>query len=62
MPCSCHYTPSKESLRYIKSHCQAIVDEMKYLDKLGDPLGASLQDVKELIEHLYTGECPEKDK
>lgn len=62
MPCSCWYRPEEASKRLIKSACQMIVDEIKLLNKVGDPLGISIEETKELLDHLYTGECPEKEK
>lgn len=62
MPCMCWFTPSDASHRLIKSACQTIVDEIKHLEKDGDPIGISIKSAKELLDHLYTGKCPEKDK
>lgn len=60
MPCMCWYDPGEEPKRLIKSHCQQIVDEIKRLEKDGDPIGVSLADAKKLLEHLYTGTCNER--
>ncbi len=60
MPCMCHYTPPEASKRMIKGMCQQIVDEVKHLNKIGDPLGCSIADIHKLIDHLYRGECDEK--
>lgn len=60
MPCTCWYTPSDESLRRIKFLAQWMVDEIKLLEKDGDPLGVSIKHAQDLLDHLYTGECPEK--
>ena len=60
MPCCCFFDPHEASKRLIKSHCQSIVDELHRLRKEGDPLGWELKDIHELIDHLFSGECPEK--
>ena len=60
MPCCCWFTPSEESKRLIKLSCETIVDEIKRLEKEGDPIGISLKETKELLDHLYSGNCPEK--
>lgn len=61
MPCSCWYNPPEASLRLIKGCCQQIVDEIKRLEKEGDPNGVSLEKAQELLEHLYYPErCKEK--
>lgn len=61
MPCACWYEPGEEPKKLIKSHCKEIVDEIKRLESVGDPIGISLDCVKELLEHMYTGKCEEKD-
>ena len=53
MPCTCWYEPSNESKRLIKNLCQQIVDEIRRLEKDGDPIGISIDSTKELIDHLY---------
>lgn len=58
----CWYQPTKEQERQIKALCQQLVDEMHKLDKDGDPMGLTLQDITKLIEHLYLGYCPEKPR
>lgn len=60
MPCMCHFTPPEESGKLIKFSCQTIVDEIKRLECIGDPIGISLQDTIKLLTHLYTGICDEK--
>lgn len=62
MPCTCWYDPGEGPKRLIKSHCQQIVDEIKRLEKEGDPIGVSLKDAQKLLEHLYIGKCDEKEK
>jgi hypothetical protein len=58
----CWFEPSEESKKLIKAHCQGIVDELKRLEKKGDPLGLQMYDIKELLDHLYNPEsCTEKD-
>lgn len=60
MPCMCYYDPPEESKRYIKYICQHLIDEIHRLEKGGDPLGCSLVDVKNLLDHLYDpGTCEE---
>lgn len=53
MPCMCWYDPGEESHRLIKQSCQNIVDEIKRLEKHGDPIGISIKNAKELLDHLY---------
>jgi hypothetical protein len=48
----CWYDPPEESKRLIKSLCQQIVDEVRRLEEIGDPIGISIRQVKELIDHL----------
>lgn len=64
MPCMCHYDPPEASKRLLKEYCQAIVDEVKRLRDIGDPLGCNIEDIHELINHLYEPKiCKErKDK
>lgn len=62
MPCHCWFEPGEESHRLMKFHCERIVSEIKHLEKLGDPIGISLENTITLLTHLYTGECDEKDK
>ena len=63
MPCMCYYEPSEESKRFIKKHCQELVEEIKRLEKIGDPLGCTLKDIKELLDHLYDpSSCKEREK
>lgn len=62
MPCTCWFDPPDASKRLIKSACKMIVDEIKYLQKDGDPIGLELKNVKELLDHLYDPEsCKEKE-
>ena len=60
MPCHCWYQPPEESQRLIKDCCQKIVNEIKRLEREGEPIGVSLPDAQKLLEHLYTGKCDEK--
>lgn len=62
MPCSCWYEPGDQRRKRFKDSCQSVVDSIKDAEKIGDPIGISLQDAKKLIEHLYTGKCDEKPK
>ncbi len=60
MPCMCWYDPPEESKKLVKYHCQEIVNELKRLNRDGDPLGLQLADVKELLDHLWNpGKCKE---
>lgn len=60
MPCTCWYDPPEASKRLLKQRCQEIVDEIRRLEKEGDPIGISLREAKELLEHLYRPEtCTE---
>jgi hypothetical protein len=52
MPCMCWYDPPEESKKMIKSLCQQLVDEVRRLERGGDPIGISIREVKELIDHL----------
>jgi hypothetical protein len=62
MPCMCWFEPPEESKKMIKYHCQQIVDEIKRLDREGDPIGLEIKDVKELLDHLYDPtKCEEKN-
>jgi len=57
----CWYDPPEESKRMIKQYCQQIVDEIKRLERIGDPLGVSIAHTKELLDHLYSPEiCKER--
>jgi hypothetical protein len=61
MPCMCWFHPDEASKKLVKDHCQAIVDEVKRLESIGDPVDLSIDDIKELIEHLYNPKaCKEK--
>lgn len=60
MPCTCWYDPGEEPKRLIKLHCQEIVEVIKRLEQIGDPIGVSLQDAQKLLEHFYTGKCDER--
>jgi len=62
MPCMCWYDPPEVSKRFIKYHCELLVQEIKRLESEGDPLGISIESTKKLLDHLYTGECDEKPK
>lgn len=53
MPCYCWYDPPEESKKIIKNCCQQIVDELKRLQEEGDPIGWKLDNVHELLNHLY---------
>jgi hypothetical protein len=62
----CWFEPGEESKKLIKNHCQQIVDEIKRLERIGDPLGISIRHTQELLAHLYDPrrckEKPDKDK
>lgn len=61
MPCMCWFDPPEESKRLVKMHCQLIIDELHRLNKIGDPLGLELKDVKILLDHLWDpSACKEK--
>lgn len=61
MPCMCWYDPPEESKKYIKQRCVEIIDEIKKLNKIGDPLGCNLSDVHKLLDHLYDPSKCNKD-
>lgn len=52
MPCCCWYEPPEESKKKIKSLCQELVNTVIELEKEGDPIGISIREIKELIDHL----------
>lgn len=62
MPCTCWYDPPEASQKLIKSLCQQLISEIQRLEKDGDPVGATLWDIKKLLDHLYSGQCNEKPK
>jgi hypothetical protein len=62
MPSNCWFTPDDASYGLINSSCQSIVDEIKQLEKRGDPIGISLRSAHELLDDLYYGKCPEKEE
>lgn len=53
MPCMCWYDPPEGSKKLIKNCCQMIVDEIKRLEREGDPIGISINKTKKLLDHLY---------
>lgn len=53
MPCYCWYDPPEESKKLIKDCCQKIVDEVKKLEKDGDPAGWGIRSIHTLLDHLY---------
>ena len=53
MPCMCWYDPPEESKKFIKDKCIEIVEELKKLEKIGDPQGLSIKQVTQLLNHLY---------
>jgi hypothetical protein len=57
----CWYDPPELSKKKIKTLCQQLVDEVRILEKDGDPIGISIREVKELIDHLADESlCKEK--
>jgi len=61
MPCMCWYDPPEASKKLIKTCCEQIVKEIKWLEKDGDPIGVSISSTKELLDHLYNPDkCDEK--
>lgn len=52
MPCMCWYDPPEESKKVIKNLCQQLVEEVRRLERHGDPIGVSIREVKILIDHL----------
>lgn len=53
MPCMCWYQPDEASHKLIKNCCEQIVQEIKRLERIGDPIGISIKETKELLDHLY---------
>lgn len=62
MPCMCWYEPDNETKKKFKFLCQEISDLIKETNRIGDPLGISSVEAKKLIDHIYSGECPEKPR
>jgi hypothetical protein len=66
MPCLCDIVDNDALGHHrmiIKSYVEAIVKEMREIDKLRDLRGISiLEETQKLIEHLYTGKCDERKK
>lgn len=63
MPCMCWYDPPEASKKRIKDLCQQLVDEVRFLEKDGDPIGISIREVKQLIDHLSDRSlCKENEK
>ncbi len=61
MPCMCWYDPPEESKKLIKELCQRLVDEVRKLERDGDPIGISIAKVKELIDHMADpSKCKER--
>jgi len=49
----CWFDPPEESRKLVKFHCEHIIIELKRLNKIGDPIGLELKDIKELLDHLW---------
>lgn len=62
MPCMCWYDPPEESKKLVKDHCKIIVDEVKRLERDGDPIDLQIEDVHILIDHLYNPRLCEEMK
>lgn len=61
MSCICWYNPPEESKKYIKDRCIEIVNEVKRLNNIGDPIDYKLSDIHKLLDHLYYPEnCDKK--
>lgn len=61
MPCMCWFEPPEASKKLVKNLCEVIVNEIKRLEREGDPLGISIKETKELLDHLYDpNSCKEK--
>lgn len=59
----CWFTPNEASKRLLKHHCEEIVKEVKRLEEIGDPIDCSIEDMKNLLDHLYDPNiCKEKDE
>ncbi len=61
MPCMCWFDPPEASKKLVKYHCQQIIDELQRLNKIGDPIGLELKDVKTLLEHLWDPKTCDKE-
>lgn len=63
MPCKCWYEPADKDIREIKELCQKLVDAMKAIQAEGDPYWGELEDIHELIDHLYNpSKCKENPR
>lgn len=63
MPCMCWYHPEEEEKAKIKAMCFQLVQEIKRLEEVGDPIGCRIDDVHKLLDHLYNPKsCKEKPK
>lgn len=49
----CWYDPPEVSKKVVKECCERIVYEIKSLEREGDPIGLTINDVKILLDHLY---------
>ena len=47
------YQIPEESKRIIKNLLNLVVQEMKILEKSGYPLAVSIEEMKNLLEHIY---------
>jgi hypothetical protein len=57
----CWYDPPEESKKIVKQACKVIVNELKKMNEIGDPIGYKLSNVKQLLDHLWDPEsCNEK--
>ena len=63
MPCYCDLSNQQldEVRRKIKEHAKAIVDQIKWASNPTSRYPELLTDTLKLIEHMYTGECDERD-
>lgn len=58
----CWYHPDEASLKYIKHHCECVVNEIRALEKIGDPIGISIESAKQLLDHLYNPQSCKENK
>jgi hypothetical protein len=61
MKCCFWFDPPEESKKYIKKLCENIVEEVKELEKQGDPVCFQIKDIKKLIDNLYNPESYKKE-
>jgi|GEM_PF-2279565 len=62
MPCRCDYYPTDMELIRWKILCEDLVKHVKSLEQHGDVRNCTWKDTLKTLDHLYTGQCSEKEK